>query len=227
MVKEELLSRLKQKFLDDSYEDEIVPVAQQIVAEGIDVLDAIQAASEAIRQVGDAYEAGELFLPDLMIAGEKMKRCMDVFRPHLKANAGQTKSGKVVLGTVSGDIHDIGKNLVGTMLTVGGYELIDLGVDVPPLEFITTARDREADVLALSALMTASLPYQQEVIQLLKEMGLREKMFVIVGGGPVTAEFAQRIGADGWAESAAGALKLVDRILSEGKGPAQTFVAIG
>lgn len=227
MVKEELLSRLKQKFLDDSYEDEIVPVAQQIVAEGIDVLEAIQAASEAIRQVGDAYEAGELFLPDLMIAGGKMKRCMDVFRPHLKANTGQTKSGKVVLGTVSGDIHDIGKNLVGTMLTVGGYELIDLGVDVPPLEFVTTARDRDADVLALSALMTASLPYQQEVIQLLKEMGLREKMFVIVGGGPVTAEFARRIGADGWAESAAGALKLVDRILSEGKGPAQTFIAIG
>ncbi|MGQ9666262.1 MAG: cobalamin-dependent protein, partial [Anaerolineae bacterium] len=205
----------------------IVPVAQQIVAEGIDVLEAIQAASEAIRQVGDAYEAGELFLPDLMIAGEKMKRCMDIFRPHLKVGAGPAKSGKVVLGTVSGDIHDIGKNLVGTMLAVGGYELIDLGVSVPPLNFVTTARDKGADVLALSALMTASLPYQQEVIQLLKEMGLREKVFVIVGGGPVTAEFARRIGADGWAENAAGALKLVDRILSEGKGPAQTFVSIG
>lgn len=227
MGKEELLARLKQKFFDESYEDEIVPVAQEIVAQGIDVLEAIQAASEAIRQVGDAYEAGELFLPDLMIAGEKMKRCMEVFRPHLKASASGTKSGKVVLGTVSGDIHDIGKNLVGTMLTVGGYELIDLGVNVPPLEFVTTARDKGADVVALSALMTASLPYQQEVIQLLNEMGLREKVFVIVGGGPVTAEFAQRIGADGWAENAAGALKLVDRILSGGGKPAQTFVAIG
>lgn len=227
MGKEELLARLKQKFFDESYEDEIVPVAQEIVAQGIDVLEAIQAASEAIRQVGDAYEAGELFLPDLMIAGEKMKRCMEVFRPHLKASASGPKSGKVVLGTVSGDIHDIGKNLVGTMLTVGGYELIDLGVNVPPLEFVTTARDKGADVVALSALMTASLPYQQEVIQLLHEMGLREKVFVIVGGGPVTAEFAQRIGADGWAENAAGALKLVDRILSGGGKPAQAFVAIG
>lgn len=227
MGKEELLARLKQKFFDESYEDEIVPVAQEIVAQGIDVLEAIQAASEAIRQVGDAYEAGELFLPDLMIAGEKMKRCMDIFRPHLKAGAGEAKSGKVVLGTVSGDIHDIGKNLVGTMLTVGGYELIDLGVDVPPLEFVITARDKGADVLALSALMTASLPYQQEVIQLLHEMGLREKVFVIVGGGPVTAEFAKRIGADGWAENAAGALKLVDRILAGGGKPAQTFIAIG
>lgn len=227
MGKEELLARLKQKFFDESYEDEIVPVAQEIVAQGIDVLEAIQAASEAIRQVGDAYEAGELFLPDLMIAGEKMKRCMEVFRPHIKASAGEAKGGKVVLGTVSGDIHDIGKNLVGTMLTVGGYELIDLGVNVPPLEFVTTARDKGADVLALSALMTASLPYQQEVIQLLSEMGLREKVFVIVGGGPVTEEFAQRIGADGWAENAAGALKLVDRILSGGGKPAQTFVAIG
>lgn len=227
MDKEELLARLKQKFFDESYEDEIVPVAQQIVEAGIDVLEAIHAASEAIRQVGDAYEAGDLYLPDLMIAGEKMKRCMDVFRPHLKAGESGAKGGKVVLGTVSGDIHDIGKNLVGTMLTVGGYELIDLGVDVPPLEFVSAVRDKGAQVVALSALMTASLPYQQEVIDLLREVGLREKVFVIVGGGPVTAEFARRIGADGWAENAAGALKLVDRILSGGEKPAQTFLAIG
>ncbi len=131
-----------------------------------------------------------------------------------------------MLGTVSGDIHDIGKNLVGTMLLVGGYELIDLGVDVPPLEFVTNVKDKGVNVVALSALMTASLPYQQEVINLLREMGLREKVFVIVGGGPVTAEYARQIGADGWAENAAGALRLVDKILSGEHVPAASFVAV-
>lgn len=224
--KEELLFALQRKFFDDSYEDEIIPVAEQVIAEDIDVLEAIQAASEAIRKVGDAYEAGDLFLPDLMIAGEKMKRCMEVFRPHLKAGTSGATGGKIVLGTVSGDIHDIGKNLVGTMLLVGGYELIDLGVDVPPLEFVTNVKDKGVNVVALSALMTASLPYQQEVINLLREMGLREKVFVIVGGGPVTAEYARQIGADGWAENAAGALRLVDKILSGEHVPATSFVAV-
>jgi methanogenic corrinoid protein MtbC1 len=106
------------------------------------------------------------------------------------------------------------------MLAVGGFDVIDLGVNVPPLSFLQAARDQRADMIALSALMTASLPYQKEVITLLKELGLRERVFVIVGGGPVTPEFAAQIGADGWAENAASALKLVDKILTSGQKPA-------
>lgn len=225
MSNEELLAQLKEKFLDDSYEDEVVEIAEAIVESGINVMRAIDVASEAIREVGDGFEAGDLFLPDLMIAGEKMKRCMDIFRPHLAgADAAASAGSKIVLGTVSGDIHDIGKNLVGTMLTIGGYQIADLGVNVPPLEFVTAVRERQADMVALSALMTASLPYQSEVITLLKEMGLREKVYVIIGGGPVTVEYAQEIGADGWAENAAAALKLADKILASDKKPAETFV---
>jgi dimethylamine corrinoid protein len=225
MSNEELLAKLKEKFLDDSFEDEVVEIAEQIVAAEIPVMRAIDVASEAIREVGDAFEEGELFLPDLMIAGEKMKRCMDVFRPHLlPTDSASTRGGKIVLGTVSGDIHDIGKNLVGTMLTIGGYQIADLGVNVPPLEFVTAVKERQANMVALSALMTASLPYQGEVIVLLKEMGLRDKVYVIMGGGPVTSEFAREVGADGWAENAASALKLADRIMASGKKPTETFI---
>ena len=225
MSNEELLAQLKEKFLDDSFEDEVVEIADQIVASGMNVMSAIDVASAAIREVGDAFEEGELYLPDLMIAGEKMKRCMEVFRPHLApTDSASAGGGKIVLGTVSGDIHDIGKNLVGTMLTIGGYQIADLGVNVPPLEFVTAVRERQADMVALSALMTASLPYQSEVITLLKEMGLREKVYVIMGGGPVTPEFAQEAGADGWAENAAAALKLADKILASGKKPTDAFI---
>jgi methylmalonyl-CoA mutase cobalamin-binding domain/chain len=218
--KEQLLQELRAALLANEEEAKIVEIAEKIVAAGVDILEAMDVASAAIREIGDQFEAGDLYLPDLMIAGRNMERCTAVFRPHLKANATSKAGGRIVLGTVSGDIHDIGKNLVGTMLAVGGFDVIDLGVNVPPLSFLQAARDQRADMIALSALMTASLPYQKEVITLLKELGLRERVFVIVGGGPVTPEFAAQIGADGWAENAASALKLVDKILTSGQKPA-------
>jgi len=225
MSNAELLGKLKEKFLDDSFEDEVVELAKEIVEADINVMEAIDVASEAIREVGDAFEEGELFLPDLMIAGEKMKRCMDVFRPHLTSDdAAASRGCKLVLGTVSGDIHDIGKNLVGTMLTIGGYQITDMDVNVPPLDFVSAVREHQAEMVALSALMTASLPYQKEVVTLLNEMGLREKVYVIIGGGPVTVEYAEEIGADGWAENAAAALKLADKLLASDKKPTEAFI---
>ncbi len=218
-MSEELLRKFRAALTSDAPEEEAVAAAEQIVAANIDALSAIHVASEAIREIGDAFEAGDLYLPDLMIAGRKMELCMAVLRPRLKAGDKLSGGGRVILGTVSGDIHDIGKNLVSTMLTVGGFTVTDVGVNVPPLEFIKNAKEHRADIIALSALMTASLPYQREVLTLLNELGLREKFFVIVGGGPVTAEFAQSIGADGWAENAASALKLADKLMAAGVKP--------
>ena len=225
MSNEELLNRLREGLAGEASYDEVEEIAQQFVAGGGDPLQAIDVATEALHAIGEQFAAFEIFLPDLMIAGEKMKRAMAILQPLLKAGSGRQAGGRVVLGTVSGDLHDIGKNLVGTMLTVGGFEVADLGVNVSPLDFVKAAREQRADILALSSLMTASLPYQKEVIDLLQEMGQRGKYYVIVGGGPVTPEFAQSIGADGWAENAPQAAGLCRRLMQSGQAPAtQTLI---
>ena len=204
---------------------EVEEITERIIAQDVDVLAAIDVASDAMKEIGDQFAAFEIFLPDLMIAGEKMKRCMATLQPHVKADDAKA-GGRIVLGTVSGDLHDIGKNLVATMLTVGGFDVVDVGVNVAPMDFVKAAREQKADIIALSSLMTASLPYQKEVIDLLSEMGQREKYFIIVGGGPVTPEFAIDIGADGWAENAASAVGLCEQLVAEGETPAtKTVVA--
>ncbi len=225
MSNEELLQRLGEALAGEASYDEVEEIAHQFVAGGGDALQAIDVATETLHTIGEQFAAFEIFLPDLMIAGEKMKRAMAVLQPHIQAGSGRPAGGRVVLGTVSGDLHDIGKNLVATMLTVGGFEVADLGVSVSPLDFVKAAREQRANILALSSLMTASLPYQKEVIDLLREMGQRDKYYVIVGGGPVTPEFAQRIGADGWAENAPQAADLCRRLLQSGQAPAaQTLI---
>ena len=199
MSKQELLDQLHEALTGDASYDEVAEITESLLGADVDVMDAIDTASDAMHEIGDRFAAFEIFLPDLMIAGEKMKRCMNIMRPHIKATGEQRATGRVILGTMSGDLHDIGKNLVGTMLTVGGFDVVDLGVNVSPLDFIKAAREQKVDILALSSLMTASLPYQKEVIDLLTEMGQRGSYYIIVGGGPVTPEFAQDIAADGWA----------------------------
>ena len=226
MKNEELLNRFRETLAGESSYEEVEELTAQLIAEGVDPVRAIDTAAEAMHVIGEQFAAFEIFLPDLMIAGEKMKRSMALLQPHIKAGSGPKAGARVVLGTVSGDLHDIGKNLVGTMLTVAGFEVTDLGVNVPPLDFCKAAREHRAEILALSSLMTASLPYQQEVIDLLREMGQREKYYVIVGGGPVTPDFAERIGADGWAENAAQAAGLCRQLLESGLAPAvKTVIA--
>jgi 5-methyltetrahydrofolate--homocysteine methyltransferase len=220
MSNEELLNRLREALAGEASYEEVEEITHQLVASGADPLAAIDVATGALHVIGEQFAAFEVFLPDLMIAGEKMKRAMALLQPHIVAGSGRQAGGRVVLGTVSGDLHDIGKNLVATMLTVGGFEVTDLGINVPPLEFVKAAREQRANVLALSSLMTASLPYQKETIDLLREMGQRDKYYVIVGGGPVTPEFAQSIGADGWAENAALAAELCRRLIQSGQAPA-------
>lgn len=226
MSKQEDLKSLHEALVGDASYEEVVEITERLVSEGADVLAAIDVATRAMQEIGERFATFDIFLPDLMIAGEKMKRCMGVLQPHIQATGEQRASGRVVLGTVSGDLHDIGKNLVATMLTVGGFEVTDLGVNVAPLDFVRAAREQRADIIALSSLMTASLPYQREVIDLLTEMGQRDRYYVIVGGGPVTPDFAGTIGADGWAENAAKAVGLCKTLMASGQTPSvKTVIA--
>jgi methylmalonyl-CoA mutase cobalamin-binding domain/chain len=225
MSNQDLLNELREALVGEASYEEVVEITERIINQGVDALAAIDVASDAMKEIGDQFAAFEIFLPDLMIAGEKMKRCMDTLQPHIKADDAKT-GGRIVLGTVSGDLHDIGKNLVATMLTVGGFDVVDVGVNVAPLEFVKAAREQRADIIALSSLMTNSLPYQKEVIDLLSEMGQRDRYYVIVGGGPVTPEFATDIGADGWAENAASAVGLCEELVASDETPAtKTVVA--
>jgi trimethylamine corrinoid protein len=196
-----------------------VKAAEAIVEGGGNVMEAIDGAAAAIRRVGDSFQCGDIYLPELMRAGEAMKQCMGVLAPRVRAQGGVKLKGKVIVGAVSGDIHDIGKNLVATMLSVNGFDVVDLGVDVQPMKFVDTALQEKAQFIALSALMTTSMPYQKDVLNCLREMGLRDKFYVVVGGGPVTLDYARGMGADGWGMTAIAAVRVCER-LAEGSQPA-------
>jgi trimethylamine corrinoid protein len=218
MDKQELHKQLYQNIIE--YDGSAAAqTAQEIVDNGYDVMEAIDIATRAVTEIGEQFECGDLFLPQLMLAGEAMKKCMSVLSANLDAEGASKKKGKVVIGAVSGDIHDIGKNLVATMLSVHSFEVIDLGVDVSPLKIAEVAEQENAKFIALSSLMTTSMPYQRDVINILNEMGLRDKFFVVIGGGPVTPDFARDIGADGWGSNAVAAVKVCDKLLLAGQKP--------
>ncbi len=197
----------------------VAGTAQAIVDAGLDVEQAIGVATAAINRIGDQFQNGDVFLPELMLAGESMRQCMSVFSAHLTASGTVKKRGRVVIGAVAGDIHDIGKNLVATQLSVAGFDVVDLGVNVPPMEIVEKAERERATIIALSALMTTSMPYQRDVIRVLNEMGLRSKYFVVIGGGPVTPEYAAMAGADGWASDAVLAARLCSALLAGSQRP--------
>lgn len=217
MANNDKLESLKATIIDEASEEEVVAAAKAVVEAGISAKKAIDAATQAIRVVGEQYECGDKYLPELMIAANKMEACLNELKPHLTVEEAGEERGRVVIGTVSGDIHDLGKNLVATMLSMGGYDITDVGINVAPFDFITSAKDKRANIIALSSLMTTSLPYQTEVLDLLRDMDERNKFFVVVGGGPVTPEFAEQVGADGYAEKAGGAIKLCDTLMSSDK----------
>jgi methylmalonyl-CoA mutase cobalamin-binding domain/chain len=198
-------------------------IAREIVKEPATIAGAVDAAIQTIRLVGDRFGQGEVFLPEMMLAAEAMQAFTKIAGPELDKAGGQSrKPGKIVLGTVKGDIHTIGKDIVATMLSASGFEVIDAGVDAAPMALIEKAELAGAQVIGLSALMTTSMPYQKEVIDLLIEMSLRDSFWVIVGGGPVTATYAQDIGANGWAPNAAAAVRLCERLVASGGKPSTT-----
>jgi corrinoid protein of di/trimethylamine methyltransferase len=190
-------------------------LAAQVLEAGVAPLTAIEEAlNPGMQVVGDRYECGEYFIPDLVMAAEAMKAAMEVFEPALMARQEQRQVlGTVVIGTVEGDIHEIGKSLVATMLGAAGFQVYDLGVDVPANEFIKRVQETGANVVGLSALLTTTMLNQEGVIQALEEAGLREQVKVVIGGAPASPEWAQTIGADAYAENANEAVAIVKQLV--------------
>ena len=210
----ELFHEMAQSIIDGD-SDVSAELAQQAVAQGIDPLEAIsQGFVVGVNHVGEAFAKGDAFLPELVMAGEAMKAAVAVLEPELaRRGIERTMLGKVILCTVEGDIHEIGKTLVGTMLSSAGFKVFDLGVDVPVMKVVEKAREVNADIVAMSALLTTTMVHQKDVIEALEDIGIRSKVKVIVGGAPVTKEWVKQIGADGYSEDAIGAIKVAKELL--------------
>jgi corrinoid protein of di/trimethylamine methyltransferase len=190
-------------------------LTKDALAAGIEPLTVIdRGLVPGMDQAGEKFSTGEYFLPNLLIAARAMQESMNILEPELLSRDEQmANAGTVVIGTVHGDIHEIGKSLVGTMFTANGFKVHDLGVDVPVETFVDTVRDTSADILGLSALLTTTMVVQREVIEALAEAGLRENVKVLVGGAPVSQAWAQEIGADGYAADAVAAVRLAQQVL--------------
>ena len=167
----------------------------------------------AMDEVGQKFENNEVFVPELLVAARAMKSAMAILEPMLK-EIGAKSAGKVVVGTVQGDLHDIGKNLVASMLTGGGFEVIDLGVNITPDQFASAVKENGAQVVAMSALLTTTMLAMKSTIEALTSAGLRDQVKILVGGAPITQDFADEIGADGYSESANGAVRLARQVLA-------------
>jgi corrinoid protein of di/trimethylamine methyltransferase len=213
------LSQCHQAVLDGDT-DGARTLAGQALAEGRDLLETIERGfSAGIREAGSRWEQGVYFLPELAFSAEAMKAAMEILHPALgsRAAAGGSK-GVVVIGTVQGDIHDIGKTLVATLLAANGFEVVDLGADVSCTRFVDAATEHDAAFVCMSALLTTTMSGQKQVIELLSERGLRDRVRVIVGGAPTSPGWARDIGADGHAASAAAAPGVLAAMLESGNG---------
>jgi len=183
------------------------------LAAGTDPMKLVQEyMMPAMAEVGRRFECNEYFVPELLLAARAMKAALELIRPLLAAG-GVKPTARVVLGTVKGDLHDIGKNLVGAMLEGGGYEVIDLGVNVPPEQFVAAVKGKGADIVAMSALLTTTMPAMKTTLDALQQAGVRQQVKVLVGGAPITQKYADEIGADGYSESAAGAVNAAERAM--------------
>jgi 5-methyltetrahydrofolate--homocysteine methyltransferase len=170
-------------------------------------------------EVGRRFESGEFFVPELILAARAMKSALELIRP-LLVQTGAKSIGRVVIGTVKGDMHDIGKNLVAALLEGAGFEVMDLGSNVPPERFVEAVRSTRADIVALSALLTTTMPAMRVTVDALKTAGVRDQVKILIGGAPITARFSEEIGADGYSETAPGAVTLAHRVLgTERRGP--------
>ncbi len=211
---EQLFSQMTQSIIDGDSELS-AQLAEQALRQGVDPLEAItRGYVPGINQIGQEYADGNAFLPELVMSGEAMKSAVALLEPEMtRRGTHRQMLGRIVLGTVEGDIHEIGKSLVGTMLTAAGFEVFDLGVDVPVAKIIGKAIEVNADIIALSALLTTTMVKQREVIDELEKEGLRGRFRVIVGGAPVTRDWVQKIKADGYSEDAIGAVNLAKSLV--------------
>jgi len=213
-MSQEMYEAMANSVIDGEVED-AVQLAQRALEIGIDPLDAINNGFvKGLDNVGEAYGCGEMFLPDLVLAAEAMKRAIVVLEPEMERQGSERHIlGKVVIGTIQGDIHDIGKTLVATMLSASGFQVFDLGVDIPVVKLAEKAREVDADIVAVSSLLTTTMLKQREVIVALEDLGYRQSVKVIVGGAPVTKSWAGEIGADGYSEDAISAVKVAKQLL--------------
>lgn len=212
-MSEELYNKLAQAVIDGESED-AEALAQQALDQGVDPLACInQGLMVGIQEVGELFSMGDYFLPELIIGADTMKKALDILEPALVGGQKREVVGRVVLGTVVGDLHEIGKTLVGTMLTANGFQVTDIGVDKTPEEFIAAVREADADIVGASALLTTTMLQQKRLIESLEAAGLRDKVKVMVGGAPVTESYAKEIGADGYAEDAISSVDLAFRLI--------------
>jgi trimethylamine corrinoid protein len=213
MIKDELLRSMNEAIVAGD-KAAAVALAADAVRSGADLLEVIEKGFvTGLQKVGELWEQGDYFLPELISSAEAMKAAMAVLEPELDRKKIEARSGgKVVIGTVEGDIHDIGKNLVASMLQAGGFEVFDLGADVKLERFVEKAEAEGAAIICLSALLTTTMTNQKRFIALLRDRGLRDKFKVLVGGAPANRKWADEIGADGYAENAVAAVKLVRSI---------------
>jgi corrinoid protein of di/trimethylamine methyltransferase len=212
----DLFTQISQSLVDGD-PDATVELTQEALRQGIEPMALIrEGLMPGMEQVGERFQCGEYFLPDLIIAADGMQKAMELLEPELHARQQAIESaGTVVLGTVKGDIHEIGKSLVGTMLAANGFKVHDLGVDVPAAKFVEKVQLTGADILGMSALLTTTMTVQRDVIEALANAGLRAQVKVLVGGAPVTRGWAQEIGADGYAEDAMGAVQVARKLVEK------------
>jgi len=213
--KSEVIENLRKAVLDLDV-DRVKAASQEAVRLGIDPIEAIDdGLGKGVRTIGDKFAAGEAFLTELVMAGEAMKAGVEVLRPVLLQRKLQRKStGIVVIGTVRGDIHDIGKNIVAVMLEAAGFEVNDLGVDVAPGDFLNRTRESKAQIVAMSALLTVTTPEQKNTVQAIEKAGIRKNVKIAVGGAAVTPEWAREIGAEGYSDNAVDAVELFKKLVA-------------
>ena len=206
------LTNLKEAIVAGKLEDAKAIVNEAIEA-GMDAQDIINGyLIKGMEEIGQRFEEGKAFVPNLLLAARAMKGCLEILKPRLKDASGASL-GTLVIGTVKGDLHDIGKNLVASMLEGCGFEVINLGVDISGQQFVEAVRKYNPQIVCLSALLTTTMSYMKEVIDTLDSEGLRQNVKVLVGGAPVSEEFAMQIGADGYSSNANGAVVLAKRVL--------------
>jgi corrinoid protein of di/trimethylamine methyltransferase len=213
-MSEEFLAKISTSIIEGE-PDETVALTKQALEAGLEPMKIVdEGLMPGMNVVGDKFQCGEYFLPHLIIAANGMQQALKVLEPELNAReqAVETK-GTLVIGSVAGDIHEIGKSLVGTIFSANGFQVYDLGVDVPTETFVAKVQETGADLLGLSALLTTTMTVQREVIEALEEAGIRDQVKVILGGAPVSQEWANTIGADGYAEDAVGAVELAKGLL--------------
>jgi corrinoid protein of di/trimethylamine methyltransferase len=214
-MSEDLLTKITASLVEGE-PDETVDLTRQALEAGLEPLTIInEGLVPGMDVVGNRFQSGEYFLPHLIIAANGMQQAMELLEPELEARQQAVEAaGTVVIGSVAGDIHEIGKSLVATMMSASGFQVHDLGVDVPTGTFVAKVRETGANILGLSALLTTTMTVQREVIEALEEAGIRDQVKVMIGGAPVNQEWAATIGADGYAEDAIGAVELARQLVS-------------